>query len=232
MYRYLIILALLLPLPAAAGETIRIAVATNFRATLEQINALYQQNTGEQILLSSASTGTLYSQISHGAPFDLFFAADQQAPAMLSGSTSSKPFCYAIGRLALVGSDDIEADLADPDLSLAIANPAIAPYGLAAEQVLQRPEFAGAKQRKLLRGNSVVQAYQFWHSGGADLALVALAIAPQGRVIPKEWHRPLEQHLLVLPRGENRPEVDAYLNWIRSDTVRAMISNAGYEPCP
>jgi len=215
-----------------AQETIRVAVAANFKATLEQLTKPFERETGHRVTLSSASTGALFSQISHGAPFDLFFAADTRSTQKLAQTVSATPFCYAVGRLALVGSAGGINDLADASRSLAIANPATAPYGVAAAQVLQRPEFADAQQRTLLRGNSVLQAYQFWHSGGADLALVALANAPEGILVPSSWHEPLEQHALLLPRGRNRPAVDAYLNWIRSDRVRALISQAGYEPCP
>jgi molybdate transport system substrate-binding protein len=228
---HLLFVFLLLADTVAAQETIRVAVAANFRATLEQINASFEQRTGYRVVLSSASTGTLYSQIRHGAPFDLFFAADSSAPAKLA-TDASFPFCYAIGRLSLVGGKGELGALGNPSLSLAIANPVTAPYGAAALEVLQRPEFASGAKRKMLRGNSVVHAYQFWHSGGADLALIALAIAPEGTPVPGDWHQQLAQHALVLPRGQNRSAVDAYLKWIRSDTVQTVISNAGYETCP
>ena len=75
----------------------------------------------------------------------------------------------------------------------------------------------------------MIQAYQFWHSGGADLALVPRSLAPEATPIPDAWHQPIEQHAIALNRRE---AVEAYLNWISSDTVRALIDNAGYEPCP
>lgn len=231
MRKHLLFVFLLLADTVAAQETIRVAVAANFRATLEQINAPFEQRTGYRVVLSSASTGTLYSQIRHGAPFDLFFAADSSTPEKLA-TDSSSPFCYAIGRLSLVGGNGELSALGNPSLSLAIANPITAPYGAAALEVLQRPEFTSGEKRKMLRGNSVVHAYQFWYSGGADLALVALAIAPEGTPVPGDWHQQLAQHALVLPRGQNRSAVDAYLKWIRSDTVQTVISNAGYETCP
>ena len=182
---------------------------------------------------SVTSTGVLANQILHGAPFDLFFAADRETPAKLKllrqGETGT-PFCYATGRLALVGGNNTLSDLAQPDLSLAIANPVTAPYGKASMEVLSRAEFSAAQNRKLVRGANVLQAYQFWHSGAVALALIPQAIAPaSATTIPATWHHALEQHAIVLKRS---PEVDAYLNWIRSDTVRALITQAGYEPCP
>ena len=226
--RYTALLLLLLASPGWAGSPLRVAVAANFRHTLEQISTEFSARTGEQVVLSSASTGVLYSQITHGAPFDILFAADRATPARLE-DTPEAPFCYARGRLVLTGSSQGLQLLADASLSLAIANPKTAPYGRAAEEVLARPDFANAGGRKLVRGSNVVQAYQFWHSGGVDLALVPRSLAPDGESIPREWHQPIEQHAVLL-----RPSAaaDAYLNWIRRDTVRALIQNAGYEPCP
>lgn len=231
--RLAVLLLLLMSIPARADdEPLRIAVAANFRSTLEKINRRYESDTGGKISLSSASTGVLASQILHGAPYDLFFAADRETPHKLLELTPAKydaPFCYAVGKLVLVGGGDLAA-LALADNSLAIANPATAPYGRAAMEVLSRKEFSAGGGRKLVRGNNVVQAYQFWHSGAADLALVPRALTPQtGIPIPASWHQTLEQHAMVLKPG---PAVDAYLKWFRSDTVRSLITRAGYQPCP
>lgn len=214
------------------NEPIRIAVAANFRSTLQQINNIYALETGARMTLSSASTGVLASQIMHGAPFDLFFAADHETPAKLSESspdTDNQPFCYATGKLVLAGGDTTLSKLQRPQFSLAIANPATAPYGQAAMEVLARAEFNSGSGRKLVRGSNIVQAYQFWHSGSTDLALLPLSMAPDNATpIPQGWHRPLQQHALAL---SSRPAVTAYLQWFRSDRVRTLISQAGYDPC-
>ena len=219
-----------------AGEPLRVAVAANFRATLQQANELFQQQSGIRVVLSSGSTGVLYSQIVHGAPFDLFFAADRESTEKLAGTALAKspgePFCYARGTLVLAGGNGELAQMGDPGLSLAIANPLTAPYGAAAMAVLARPDFAAGAGRKLVRGTNVVQAYQFWRSGAADLALLPRALAPAATPVPSSWHPPLEQFAIALQPAAANPALASYLNWIRSDTVRTLISEAGYEPCP
>jgi len=228
--RLLLFLAIFLALPARCDELLRIAVAANFRATLEQLNREFTATRDIEIAISSASTGVLATQLLHGAPFDLFFAADAKHPAQLQArGVGVDNFCYAQGALALLGSDDFDA-LGDPRLSLAIANPQTAPYGRAAVELLEREMFAAGRGRKLVRGNSVLQAYQFWHSGAVDLALVARSMAPEEHlVVPPDWYRPLDQHVLVLNES---PAVTAYLGWFGSDRVRTQILNAGYNPCP
>lgn len=227
--RTLLILLMALISAATGAEPLRVAVAANFRATLEQVNDIYSAEAGREIVLSSASTGVLASQIMLGAPFHLFLAADADAPALLhQRGLGQAPFCYARGELALAGGD-LQA-LADPALSLSIANPETAPYGRAAEAVLQRPDFRTAADRKLVRGNNVLQAYQFWHGGAVDLALVARSlVAGAGTAIPADWYPALVQHGLVI---RPHPGLDAYLELLGSDRVRSLILEAGYLTCP
>jgi len=227
--RHCALLLLLLACPLWAGDQLRIAVAANFRPVLERINAGFLQETGREVAISSASTGVLFSQIAHGAPFDIFFAADQESPARLfAAGRGGEPFCYALGSLVLAGGE--LARLQDPQQSLAIANPAHAPYGRAALEVLARAAFSAGRERRLVRGSNVAQAYQFWQSGAVDLALVPAALAPPDATpVPMKWHRPLAQHAIALTPGAG---VDAYLKWLGSDRVRALITDAGYRPCP
>lgn len=222
------LLMLLLVGPLHAEPSLRIAVAANFKATLEAINAQFTEQTGTHITLSSASTGVLASQVYHGAPFDIFFAADESSPRQIATTTQAgSVFCYARGRLALAGGT--LAELQDATRSLAIANPATAPYGRAALEALTHQNSAAGPQR-LVRGASVAQVYQFWHSGAVDMALLPLALAPDGAaLVPAQWHTPIDQYLLVI---NHTAAVERYLKWIRSDRVRSLIREAGYESCP
>ena len=177
--RLAVLLLMLFAVPSWAEKPLRIAVAANFKPTLENISRQFQDNTGIEVALSSASTGVLATQIEHGAPFDLFFAADREAPLNIMAKQKSQhgnAFCYALGSLALVGGRGSLSALAQPDLSVAIANPATAPYGRAAIEVLARPEFESGKTRKLVRGTNTTQAYAFWHTGAVDLALAWIGL--------------------------------------------------------
>jgi molybdate transport system substrate-binding protein len=234
--RHLLLLLLFVSCQGLAAEPLRIAVAANFRGTLQQITDRFEQQTGYRVTLSSGSTGVLYAQILHGAPFDLFFAADassvQKLVAQEARETLGEPFCYARGSLVLAGGNGDLAQLADPNLSMAIANPVTAPYGEAAMAVLARPEFAPGSSRKLVRGANVVQALQFWRGGGTDLALLPMALAPDATPVPQSWHQALDQLAITLTPPTAKPALASYLNWVRSDTVRTLIFDAGYKPCP
>ncbi len=231
--RIVTLLLLLLAPPLSAGESISIAVAANFKPTLEKITAPFLANTNIFVTFSAASTGALATQILHGAQYDLFFAADEETPQTVATArtlASTDLFCYARGSLVLAGGKDGLDALARPELSLAIANPATAPYGRAAMEVLARPEFSAGQARKLVQGNSVAQALQFWQSGAVDMALLPKALkAADATPVPLSWYQPVTQYAAVL---KHSPAVDEYLQWLRSDTVRDLITDAGYEPCP
>ena len=233
--RILTLSLLLLSSSLLHAEVVHIASAANFKATAEKLNALFEAQSTHTSTLSSASTAVIDTQVRHGAPFDIFFSADKSSPLQLEkdgfGATDQR-FCYALGALVLVGSQNVTKDLNNPALSLAIANPNTAPYGKAAMQVLQRAEFAAATGRKLVRANNAIQAYQHWYSATVDLALVPLSLAAgKGAAISPSWYTPLEQHVILLKNGEENPAAVAYMRWIRSEQVQTLIGEAGYGPC-
>jgi molybdate transport system substrate-binding protein len=232
--RSLSLTCLLLIAPLTLAGQVHIAVAANFKQTTNSINALFESATGHAVKVSSASTGALYSQIIHGAPFDIFLSADSQSPAQLEElghSIVGTRFCYAQGKLALLGADQL-SDIGHSALSLAVANPATAPYGRAAMEVLKRPEYAQGDRRKLVRANNVVQAYQYWYSKAVDLAVVARSIAPHDSLpIPSAWHGAIVQEGVLLAHGADNPVAKSYLDFLKSPAIQSMITDSGYGSC-
>ena len=241
--RYLLIpLWLGLPLMGSA-ETLTLAVAANFAATLETLAAQYEVDTGHRVRLSAGSTGRLYAQIRNGAPFDAFFAADVERPRKLEAEGLSVPgsrFTYAVGRLVLWSP---EAGRVKPNGSalktgefehLAIANPRLAPYGMAARQVLEKMGLWQALQPRLVRGENIGQAFHFVSSGHAELGFVALSQVqrdPHGTIRGSHWqvptalHDPIEQQAVSLQDTE---VVHDFMRYVRSDKTRALIRRHGY----
>jgi molybdate transport system substrate-binding protein len=234
-------LVLLLCLAVAGGARadapLRAAVAANFRAAAEALAEEWQRNGGPPVVISSAATGVLAAQWRHGAPFDLLLAADSERPAALAadGFSTGAPRCYAVGSLVLLGAgkDGLAAALANPELSIAIGNPRSAPYGAAAMAVLGRPEFADQGPRRILHGASVLQAFQFFASGAADLALVARSLSPrEGIAVPDSWHPPIEQHAIIHRDSAQTAQAMAFLDFITGSGARDTLSALGYRPCP
>lgn len=218
-----------------AAKPLRIAVAANFRGAAQALLAASGLEEQVDTRVSSAASGVLAAQISNGAPFDLFLSADRERPAALNaaGIGQKDPVCYARGRLALMGAADLESALADPDLSIAIANPRSAPYGQAAASVLARPDFADMSRRRVLRAANVLQALQFFDSGASDLALVARSVAGErGLEIPRSMHPPIDQYALVLSAGRRGKHAERFLSFLGTTRGRETLETLGYEVCP
>ena len=230
-------LALYLAVPAVADKLL-IATATNFRPALVDVSRSFQSETGHLVSISSASTGILYSQILHGAPFHIFLAADTERPAQLERSGHVVPasrFTYAWGELVLAYRDKLiplakegpGAVLQSPGLSLVIANPEHAPYGRAAMAVLKR--YPPAADHRLLRAANVGQAYQMWFSGGADAALVAMSSAPAKYLkVPGSWYPPLQQQAVLLQRGVGLEAATQFMRYLRSPGAQNIIRKHGF----
>jgi molybdate transport system substrate-binding protein len=230
-------LALCLAAPATADKLL-IATATNFKPALVDLSHSFQSRTGHRVSISSASTGILYSQILHGAPFHIFLAADTERPEQLERSGHVVPasrFTYAWGKLVLVYRDNltplanagIGEVLQSPGLDLVIANPEHAPYGRAAQAVLK--QYPPAADHRLLRATNVGQAYQMWFSGGADAALVAMSSAPARYLtVPSSWYPPLRQQAVLLRRGAGFEAATQFLQFLKSPGAQTIIQQHGY----
>lgn len=235
MQRLLLSLLLLATMPV--NGAINVAVASNFKQTLSEIALLYQRQTGQAILISSASTGTLYNQIKHGAPFDLFLSADSERAKLIEASAqgvAGSRFTYASGRLAFwlrSGADVNEQTLLEYEGRLAIANPQLAPYGLAAKQTLVYLHLW--EKFSYIRGANISQTYQFIDSGNIEAGFVAYSLLLQNGqthyyLIPDSWHAPIEQQGVLLENSTQKIKVQRFIDYLKSEPVQQLIRNKGY----
>jgi molybdate transport system substrate-binding protein len=228
---------------AWAGET-TIAVAANFTDATRDIIPLFEESTGHKVKVSFGSTGKLYSQIENGAPFDLFLAADTKRPIKAENealAVKGSRFTYAKGKIVLWStasglSNTGEAYLKRDDFKhIAMANPKTAPYGLAAEQVMEQLGVWNTLQPKLVRGDSISQTFQFIVSGNVQAGFVALSqvkawTGEQGSYweIPQRDYAPIAQQAVLLKRGKDNAAARAFLDFLQGPQALAVISSYGY----
>jgi len=217
----------------ALAERALFAVATNFAETAEQLALTFEAETGHEVEFAFGATGKIYAQILRGAPFDGFLAADQLRPQLLhEGGQGDAPFTYAQG--VLVWWPDLESDGLRG--RLAIANPDLAPYGVAARETLQNMGVWEAWQAQLVMGENVGQAFAMVATGNAQIGLVALSSVKSPRNT-KDWtwrlakdHAPVLQDAILLNKGRDNDAAIAFLAYLKSDAAQALITGAGYEP--
>jgi molybdate transport system substrate-binding protein len=247
-YRYLILCGLLWILCLFShrllADEVNVAVAANFIDACRQLAPLFEQVSGHQVKLSYGSTGKLYAQIANGAPFAVFLAADTQHPRMAERVGLTVPgsrFIYAKGRLVLWSAKAGLFEVGEPYLKsaafahLAIANPKTAPYGRAAQQVMQHLGVWSALQSRVVRGDSISQAFQFVATGNAEAGFVAYSQVQAWRgdsgsiwVIPQAYYAPIAQAAVLLNNGAANPAAKAFLEFLKGDTARQVIESHGY----
>lgn len=231
--------------PAVAGE-VRAAVASNFSAPMERIVELFQQESGHTVTVSLGATGKFYAQIKGGAPFDVFLAADDATPKKLEQeglAVAGSRFVYALGQLALWSAQPGFVDAKGAVLyrgsynKLAIANPRLAPYGMAAKETLEKLTMWNAMQERLVKGENITQTYQFVATENAELGFIALSqIMRDGKVsegsywlVPSGMHKPIRQSAVLLSGAKDQVAARAFLNFLKSEKATAVMRGFGYE---
>jgi molybdate transport system substrate-binding protein len=244
---WLAALAALAASGTALAEQALVAVAANFAEVADRMRPTFEAATGHQLVLTTGATGKLYAQIKAGAPFQVLLSADAATPQRLEAEGAARPgsrFTYAVGRLALwsprpgvVAAEDGAATLRAADFRfIAIANPALAPYGVAAREVMQATGTWSALQPKLVLGENIGQAHAMVASGAADLGFVALSALRSVRApvagsvweVPARLHSPLQQDAVLLGPGRDGVAARAFLDFLRSPPARALIESYGY----
>lgn len=242
MFRCLIaLLALLIAVPAFAAD-VQVAVAANFTEPAKEIAAAYDKASGNHSVLVFGSSGAFYTQMQHGAPFEVFLSADAERPEKAEAEglgVKGTRFTYATGKLVLYSAKPATVDGRGIVLKrgifdhVAIADPVAAPYGLAAVQTIAKMGLTDALAPKIVKGSSITQAYQFVATGAADLGFVALSQVidvKQGSrwIVPQSFHAPIDQQAILLKVGAGNPAAAGFLKFLRSPLAIAIIKRYGY----
>lgn len=226
---------------AASAASVNVAVAANFTDAAKDIAAAFKSKTGDDAILTFGSSGQFYSQIKQGAPFQVFLSADEDRPKKLAAegdAVASSDVTYAVGKLAMwtkaaneaLGEDTLKkGDFA----KISIADPAAAPYGVAAIETMKSLGVYDALKPKIVQGTSIAQAYQFIATGNAELGFVALSqlVGSTGGstwLVPQSLYTPMKQDAVLLKSGEENKAATAFLAFLKGPEAIATIKKYGY----
>ena len=230
---------------SAAAESTLVAVAANFTKPMTEIAADFEKATGHSAKLAFGASGKFVAQFENGAPFEVFLSADEKNPVKLeqNGLTvAGSRFTYAIGKLALWSSnaDTVDAEgqvLENGNFNhLALADPKLAPYGVAALEVLKNKGLLEKLQPKFVQGENIAQTHEFINSGAAELGFIALSqISENGKIntgsawiIPDSLYSPILQDAVLLKSGEANPAAVSLMAYLKSAPALAIIRKYGY----
>lgn len=228
--------------PSPPSTPIQVAAASDLTLAFEEMGKLYEARTGEKVTFSFGASGALAKQLSQGAPFDLFAAANASFvdSAVKSGACdATTKAAYARGHVVVwtkKGRVTLRslADLRSPDVKhIAIANPEHAPYGKAAKEALTRAGLWTELEAKIVQAENVRQALQFAQTGNADAALVALSLVVKDDTgvtlaVDPQLHGPIEQTLVVCRRGKNAGGAQRFAELVASAEGRKLLASYGF----
>ena len=232
--------------PVAADSAV-VAVATNFAEVAQELTAEFERDHDHDITLAAGSTGKLYAQILHGAPFDLLLAADNERTLLLEQSgdaVAGTRKIYAIGRLTLWSPDSDPAfppgreTLEKGEFGrLAIANPKLAPYGVAAKETLQSLGLWESLEHEIVMGENIGQTHAMVASRNVDLGLLARSNVRSPRNdnpgshwdVPADLHAPIRQEAVLLSHGAENMAAREFLDYLDTEAARATIESFGYD---
>jgi molybdate transport system substrate-binding protein len=245
----LALLALVVLIPnSQAQKQLQLACAADLQPVMPTLAAAYERATGIHLVTAFGSSATLAQQLANGAPQDVFLSADTVHPQQLIDSgvaLGPAPIPYARGVLVLWARKGSPAQplsldtLKNPRLTrLAIANPAHAPYGLAAQQAIQHLGLYAQLQPKLAVAENIAQAAQFAESGNAQAGLISLTIASSEHFraigtflrIPTDAYPPIQQAGVILKSSRRQKLAQDFLDWLTSPAIQQELKSFGLDP--
>lgn len=230
---------------AAHAEKILIAAASDLKFAMDDIVAAYRTaHAADKVDVIYGSSGKFHTQISQGAPYDLYFSADIAYAEALKekGFAASEVMPYAVGRIVLWSATRDASkmnlqSLLDPAITrIAIANPKHAPYGKRAEEALRSQGLWEKLTAKLVYGESISHTAQFIQTGNAQVGIIALALALNPELaekggywmIPAQWHAPLEQGFIITRRAQDNAVARRFADYMNAAEARTIMTRYGF----
>jgi len=226
------------------AQNLKVAVAANLQPVIKVLQKDFKQRTGIGIEPIAGPSGNLVAQIRNGAPYDLFLSADMGFPETLfkGGFSEKKPVVYAQGLLIICSNQNIGFENWERLLmtarvkKIAIANPAIAPYGKAAEEALRHKGIFNDIYAKIVTGESISQVNTYITTGVADVGFTTQSlIKDAGNKTPLYWkaidpklYAPIEQGMVLLKHAAGNANAEKFYQYILSPAARAIFKEYGY----
>ena len=244
MKKLLILFAFIFSGSALFAQSLKVAVAANLQGAIKVLDKDFKDKTGINIEPIVGSSGNLSVQIKNGAPFDVFLSADMAFPENLykEGFSKKEPQVYAYGSLVICSRQDIgfenwERTLMSPRVKkIAIANPAIAPYGKAAEEALKKKGIWNDIQSKIVQGESIAQVNTYITTGVADVGFTTQALIKDSegmiklywKLIDPKSYTPIKQGMIIVKTTKEADKAEKFYQYILSVQAKKILKEYGY----
>jgi len=230
--------------PAAPGDpdaltgSVTVLAAASLTGSLDDLAGRFEDtHPGVDVVIGYGGSAALAEQILSGVPADVFFAADEATMLkVVEAGLAADPHVLLANVLEIAapagnpGGVTGLADLADPDLVVALCDPA-APCGRAAARLF---ELAGIEPAADTLEENVRAALAKVALGEVDAALVyatdviAAGDAVAGIPVPEAVRALNRYPLAVLADAPHPVAARAFADFLRSDAARDVFLGAGF----
>lgn len=244
MKKVIILFALILLESGLFAQGLKVAVAANLQGVIKVLGKDFKDKTGIAIEPIVGSSGNLATQIKNGAPFDVFLSADMAFPEGLykEGLSTKAPEVYAYGSLVICSTQDIGFENWERELmsarvkKIAVANPAIAPYGKAAEEAMQNKGIFEEVKYKLVQGESIAQVNTYITTGVADAGFTTQALIKDSegktklywKLIDPKSYTPIKQGMVIIKATKNAANAEKFYRYMSSNEAKKILKEYGY----
>ncbi len=241
---FLITTTLLFFTAASFAQGLKVAVAANLQGVIKVLGKDFKQKTGIDIEPIVGSSGNLATQIKNGAPYDVFLSADMSFPESLykEGFSAKEPAVYAYGSLIICSTSDIGFENWDRALmsarikKIAIANPAIAPYGKAAQESLTQKGIWNDIQSKMVQGESIAQVNTYITTGVVDVGFTTQSLIKDAegktklywKAIDPKSYTPIKQGMIIIKATKEAESAEKFYQYMLSPAAKAILKEYGY----
>ena len=219
-------------------DTLTVAAASDLTNLEAPLASSFRKSAFDiEIRWVTASSAILAEQIRNGAPYDAFLSANAEYVDRLSSFGKLAPDsvrAYAVGQVAILWRDGKHHDISDLAGSgvrfVALPNPKLAPYGVAAQQALEHAGIWSKVRPKVVYGENVRQALQLFNSGNADAVITSdsLLIGRNSQLIPADWHSPIVQKAGMVTGTPHANAARKFLEFLTSEAGQSVFAQFGF----
>jgi len=234
-------LAIFFALTAFAQTTLTVAAASDLTLLEPLLQRQFEKTHPVRLRFVTGASATLAQQIENGAPYDVFLSANAQFVDRLASNGKIDPRSVradAIGQVGLLWKDGKQHDFKDLAANwvriVALPNPKLAPYGVAAQEALEHAGIWTTVQPKIVYGENVRQTLQLFESGNADAVLTSDSLL-QGKpvtIVPNSWHSPILQKVGIISSSVQPQAAKGFTDFLLSPAAQSIFKQFGFIPPP
>jgi molybdate transport system substrate-binding protein len=229
---------------AVNAQNVNVAIAANLQPVMKGLKSDFKNRTGISIDIISGASGSLSTQIRNGAPYDVFMSADKDFPQSLqqNGLALKPSVVYAQGVLIICSTQNLNFTQWDRLLQrnsvhkIAIGNPAIAPYGKAAQQALTKAGIYDEVKDKIVFGESITQVNTYITTGVVQVGFTTLSLIKDDakkpqlyyKIVDNKAYAPIEQAMVLLKHAKGNTAAAQFYQYILSPAAKTIFKAYGY----